>query len=187
MQKIGQSDAEIHRALLQFVFYTLDRIRRYRLSREGKAKADKNRREVEEFYLKNTHQQRQEAAQVGSKIHISAFTLCQLQTRREEKTRGRKQKILEEADPERQRKLEKLEAKRENKQKLPKNATTTGINIARRAMLSYSYISRHKAQLLKLNLLKFLAQFLAVYATNIYTAATNVIFVNRIVDLFNYE
>lgn len=42
----------------------LDKVHRYRLSREGKNKADKKRQSVEENFLKTTHLQRQEAAQV---------------------------------------------------------------------------------------------------------------------------
>ncbi|KAI6240149.1 Coiled-coil domain-containing protein 47 [Aphelenchoides fujianensis] len=100
----SEQDHELQQTLLQFMFHTIERIRRYRLSREGKAKADKKRRAVEESFLKNTHQQRQEAAQA----------------RREEKTRERKQRLLEEEDPEKQRRLQKIEAKKESKFKQPK-------------------------------------------------------------------
>ncbi|KAI6171349.1 Coiled-coil domain-containing protein 47 [Aphelenchoides bicaudatus] len=100
----SEQTAETEQLLLQFVFHIVDRIRRYKLSREGKQKADKNRRQMEESFLKNTHQQRQEAAQA----------------RREEKTRERKAKILEEEDPDKQRKLQKIEAKKESKFKQPK-------------------------------------------------------------------
>lgn len=97
----SEQSAEIEQILLQFVFHTVDRIRRYKLTREGKQKADKNRRMVEESFLKNTHMQRQEAAQA----------------RREEKTRERKAKILEENDPDKAIKLERMEAKKNNKLK----------------------------------------------------------------------
>ncbi|KAL3116086.1 hypothetical protein niasHT_007386 [Heterodera trifolii] len=90
--------------LLNFTFFMLDKVRRYRLSKEGKAKADKKRQNVQENFLKLTHQQRQEAAQ----------------TRREEKTRERKQRVIEEEDPDRQKRLERLEQKRDAKQKQPK-------------------------------------------------------------------
>lgn len=53
-------------------------------------KADKKRQNVHEVFMKTTHQARQEAAQA----------------RKEEKTRERKQRLLEEEDPEKQRKLE---------------------------------------------------------------------------------
>lgn len=57
---------------------------------QGKLKADRNRSRVEENFLKQTHAQRQEAAQ----------------TRREEKKRAEKERIMNEEDPERQRRLE---------------------------------------------------------------------------------
>lgn len=57
---------------------------------QGKQKADRNRARVEENFLKQTHAQRQEAAQ----------------TRREEKKRAEKERIMNEEDPERQRRLE---------------------------------------------------------------------------------
>ncbi|CAD5221494.1 unnamed protein product [Bursaphelenchus xylophilus] len=98
------ADEETERIVLQFTFIMIDKIRKYRLSREGKLKADKKRRSVEEAYLKNTHQQRQEAAQA----------------RREERSRERKEKLLQEEDPDKQRKLQKLEDKKNNKLKLPK-------------------------------------------------------------------
>jgi len=94
----------IHELLLNFTFFMLEKVRRYRLSREGKMKADKKRQSVEENFLKVTHQQRQEAAM----------------TRREEKTRERKQRVMEEEDPEKQRRLERIEHKRDAKLKQPK-------------------------------------------------------------------
>lgn len=69
---------EINAALLNFVFYLLEKIRRYRLSKEGKNKADKKRQSVEETFLKTTHLQRQEAAQA----------------RREEKAKTEKQRMF---------------------------------------------------------------------------------------------
>lgn len=60
------------------------------LCAQGKQKADRNRARVEENFLKQTHAQRQEAAQ----------------TRREEKKRAEKERIMNEEDPERQRRLE---------------------------------------------------------------------------------
>jgi hypothetical protein len=67
----SEQTSENEQILLQFMFHTIDRIRRHRLSREGKAKAEKNRRAIEESFLKNTHQQRQEAAQVI--MHLNNF------------------------------------------------------------------------------------------------------------------
>uniref|UniRef100_A0A8R1U089 PAT complex subunit CCDC47 n=2 Tax=Onchocerca TaxID=6281 RepID=A0A8R1U089_ONCVO len=101
--KMSNDMAEID-ALLRMVFHCFEKIRRYRLSREGKLKADKKRQSVQEVFLKTTHQARQEAAQA----------------RREEKTRERKQRLLEEEDPEKQRRLEKLEQKRDMKMRQPK-------------------------------------------------------------------
>ncbi|VDO92504.1 unnamed protein product [Soboliphyme baturini] len=77
--------------LLLLVFYVVEKVRRFRLTRD-------------ESFLKTTHAQRQEAAQI----------------RREERARERKEKLLAEEDPERQRKLEKLELKREMKKKQPR-------------------------------------------------------------------
>jgi hypothetical protein len=55
---------EAQSLLLNFTFHLLEKVRRYRLSREAKSKADKKRASVEEQFLKLTHNQRQEAAQV---------------------------------------------------------------------------------------------------------------------------
>uniref|UniRef100_A0A915P3A5 PAT complex subunit CCDC47 n=1 Tax=Meloidogyne floridensis TaxID=298350 RepID=A0A915P3A5_9BILA len=97
-------DTSIDELLLNFTFYILERVKNYRLSKEGKIRADRKRQNAQENFLKMTHQQRQEAAQI----------------RREEKTRERKQKVMEEEDPDRQRRLEKLEQKRDAKAKQPR-------------------------------------------------------------------
>ena len=57
---------------------------------QGKVKAEKNRQKVEEQFLKASHAQRQEAAQ----------------QRREDKRRAEKERIMNEEDPEKQRKWE---------------------------------------------------------------------------------
>lgn len=117
--RVKVEEIEGVKPLLQLVFYMVDKVKRFRLSREvcsdilfvirfllrfafsslianklvfhqGKMKADKNRLKVEEAFLKTTHVQRQEAAQ----------------QRREEKRRAEKEKILNEDDPEKQRKWE---------------------------------------------------------------------------------
>ena len=114
---------------MQMVFHCVDKVRRIRLSREvrkwpkllgqksspslsvdccrrhlrvhhkssiylsplqGKIKAEKNRQKVEEQFLKASHAQRQEAAQ----------------QRREDKRRAEKERIMNEEDPEKQRKWE---------------------------------------------------------------------------------
>uniref|UniRef100_A0A183GGM5 PAT complex subunit CCDC47 n=1 Tax=Heligmosomoides polygyrus TaxID=6339 RepID=A0A183GGM5_HELPZ len=85
-------DKDAQAELLHLMFYVVDKVRKFRMSKEAKQKADKRRREVEEAFIKTTHQLRQEAAQA----------------RREEKTRERKQRLLEEEDPEKQRRLEAI-------------------------------------------------------------------------------
>uniref|UniRef100_A0A8D3DNX5 PAT complex subunit CCDC47 n=1 Tax=Scophthalmus maximus TaxID=52904 RepID=A0A8D3DNX5_SCOMX len=78
---------------------SFDKVKKLRLNREGKQKADRNRARVEENFLKQTHAQRQEAAQ----------------TRREEKKRAEKERIMNEEDPERQRRLEEAAQRRDQK------------------------------------------------------------------------
>jgi len=90
--------------LLPFVFHTIDRIKKIRLSKEGKAKADKNRAKVEEAFMKQTHAARAEA----------------LAAKKEEQRRLEKERILQEDDPEKQRRWEEKEQKREKKRKQPK-------------------------------------------------------------------
>ncbi|XP_032241135.1 PAT complex subunit CCDC47 isoform X2 [Nematostella vectensis] len=89
-------------SMMKLVLHCIDRVRKFRLGKEARAKADKNRRELEENLLKQTHLQRQEAAQL----------------RREEKRRADKERMMAEDDPDRQRRLEervnKAEAKRRN-------------------------------------------------------------------------
>ncbi|KRX72431.1 Coiled-coil domain-containing protein 47 [Trichinella sp. T6] len=99
-----EEDVSSLQPLMIFIFHVLEKVRRFRLTREGKQKADKNRQYVEESFLKTTHAQRQEAAQ----------------QRREERARERKERLMAEEDPERQRKLEKQELKRELKKKQPR-------------------------------------------------------------------
>lgn len=89
---------------MQMVFYIIDKLRKIRLTKEGKTKSDKNRQRVEESFLKATHFQRQEAAQL----------------KREERKRLEKEKILAEDDPEKQRRWEEREYKKEIKRKAPK-------------------------------------------------------------------
>lgn len=57
---------------------------------QAKQKAEKNRQKAEEEYERLTHSQRQEAAQL----------------RREEKRRAEKERLLNEEDPDKARKLE---------------------------------------------------------------------------------
>nr|CAG4636294.1 EOG090X08PA [Eubosmina coregoni]SVE69887.1 EOG090X08PA [Eubosmina coregoni] len=105
--KNGKSISEVvesTRPALQLAFYCTDRVKRFRLSKEGRARADKNRMKVEEAFLKSTHLARAEAAAA----------------RREEKRRQEKEKILAEDDPEKQRKWEEKENKRLAKKRQPK-------------------------------------------------------------------
>lgn len=90
--------------LLQLVFYSIEKVKRFHLSKEAKQKAEKNRQRVEEAFLKTTHAQRQEAAQA----------------RREEKRRAEKERMMNEEDPEKQRKWEEREHRRELKKKAPR-------------------------------------------------------------------
>lgn len=92
------------RPAIMLTFYCMERVKRFRLSKESKMKADKNRQKVEEAFLKSTHVARAEAAAA----------------RREEKRRLEKEKILQDDDPEKQRKWEEKEAKRMAKKRMPK-------------------------------------------------------------------
>ncbi len=98
------NEIEKMKPLLQLVFYSIEKVKRFRLSREGKLKAERNRQRVEEMFLKTTHAQRQEVAQM----------------KREERKRAEKEKILNEEDPDKQRKWEEKEYRRELKKKAPK-------------------------------------------------------------------
>jgi len=95
---------EAFRSLFQLIFHCIEKVKRLKLSKEAKQKAEKNRLKVEEAFLKTTHQQRAEAAQ----------------QRREEKRRAEKERILSEDDPDKQRKWEEREHRRELKRKAPK-------------------------------------------------------------------
>ncbi|XP_011297516.1 coiled-coil domain-containing protein 47 [Fopius arisanus] len=92
------------RQLLQLSFYLLDKLRRFKLSKEGKGKSDKNRLRVEEAFLKSTHAARAEAAA----------------QKREEKRRAEKERILQEEDPDKQRRWEEKEQKRLAKKRAPR-------------------------------------------------------------------
>lgn len=90
--------------LMQLVFYCIDKVRRFRLSREGKAKADQCRQKVQEQLERAAHNQRSEAAQ----------------QRKEDKKRAEKERIMKEDDPEKQRRLEEKSIKKEKKKGGPK-------------------------------------------------------------------
>jgi len=97
-------DVESMEPLMKMVFYCMEKVKRIRLSREAKLKTCKKRQAVEESYQKATHQQRQEAAQ----------------TRREEKKRIEKEKMMNDEDPDKQRKWEDRENRRDMKKKQAK-------------------------------------------------------------------
>ncbi|XP_013384671.1 coiled-coil domain-containing protein 47 [Lingula anatina] len=97
-------DMDGMKELLQLVIHCIDKVKRIKLTKEAKMKAEKNRQRMHESYLKQTHSQRQEAAQL----------------RREEKRRTEKERIMNEEDPDKQRKLEERENRREMKRKQPK-------------------------------------------------------------------
>lgn len=78
---------------------------RYRLGRDAKIKSDKARQKVSMTYLKQTHLQRQEAAQL----------------KKEEKNRAMKDRIMNEENPEKQKKLEEQQHRRDLKKKEKKN------------------------------------------------------------------
>ena len=92
------------RPLMLLVFYFVDKIRRYRLSREAKNKADKNRSKVAENFWKSIHAARAERAA----------------EERERKRRELKERIREMEDPDKQRKMEDRENRREKKRNAPK-------------------------------------------------------------------
>lgn len=71
---------------------------------QGKAKTDKNRMRVEEAFLKSTHVARAEAAA----------------QRKEDRRRAEKERILQEEDPDKQRKWEEKEQKRLAKKRTPR-------------------------------------------------------------------
>merc|ERR1712234_11209 len=90
--------------MMQLVFYCLDKVKRYKLSREAKVKADKNRTRVAENHWKSIHAVKAEKAA----------------EEREKKRREQKEKIKEERDPEKQRKMEERENRRDKKKAQPK-------------------------------------------------------------------
>lgn len=90
--------------LFQFIFYTIDKVRRIRLGKESKAKSERNRQRSYEAKMKALHSQRQEAAQ----------------SRREERVRANKERIMAEEDPDKARKLEEREQRKEKAKRMPK-------------------------------------------------------------------
>ena len=60
--KTMEEAIEETKPLMQLVFYCLDKVKRYKLSREAKAKADKNRSRVAENHWKSIHAVKAEKA-----------------------------------------------------------------------------------------------------------------------------
>ncbi|KAM8716261.1 hypothetical protein ACLKA7_003185 [Drosophila subpalustris] len=98
------AEMETIKPLLLLIFYLMERLKTYRMSKEAKTKADKNRLRVEEEFLKSTHAARAEAAA----------------QRREDKRKQEKERVLAEEDPEKQRRWELKEQKRQAKKNAPK-------------------------------------------------------------------
>ncbi|BFF96127.1 coiled-coil domain-containing protein 47 [Drosophila madeirensis] len=98
------AEMETIKPLLLLIFYLMERLKTYRMSKEGKSKSDKNRQRVEEEFLKSTHAARAEAAA----------------QRREDKRKQEKERILADEDPEKQRRWEAKEQKRQAKKNAPK-------------------------------------------------------------------
>lgn len=84
---------------IRFALNLLDRLRRFKLAKDSKQKSDKNRQKIAEILQKTAFSQRQERAQL----------------KKEELRRLEKERILNEDDPEKQRRWEQKEAKRELK------------------------------------------------------------------------
>lgn len=99
-----QSGIEDTKSMLHLVFYCLDKVKRYKLSREAKTKAEKNRTRVAENHWRSIHAAKAEKAA----------------EERERKRREIKERIKEIEDPEKQRKMEEKENKREKKKMQPK-------------------------------------------------------------------
>merc|ERR1712018_706244 len=90
--------------LMLLVLYFIDKIKRFRLSSEAKSKADKNRTKVQEAFWKSIHAAKAERAA----------------EERERKRRELKERIREIEDPDKQRKMEERELRRERKKAAPK-------------------------------------------------------------------
>lgn len=97
-------DMELMQPALQLALYLIEKVPRIRLSKEAKAKAVKKRKAIAEQFMKLSHKQRQEAVML----------------RKEEKRRADKDRIMNEEDPEKQKRLEEKEIKREKKRNLSK-------------------------------------------------------------------
>lgn len=98
-------DMENMHPALQLTMYLIDKVPRIRhVSKDAKLKAVKRRKDISEQFMKLTHKQRQEAAML----------------RKEEKRRAEKEKIMNESDPEKQKRLEEKQTKIDKRKNLSK-------------------------------------------------------------------
>ncbi|XP_072179152.1 PAT complex subunit CCDC47-like [Diadema setosum] len=103
--RCSKSDIEDMLPMMKMVIYLVDKIKRYRLSKEGKMKAERSRAKVAESFVKLAHAQRQELAQ----------------QRREDKRRAEKDRLLNEEDPDKARRLEDKQYKKEMRKRMNPN------------------------------------------------------------------
>jgi len=103
-KKSIEDSVEDLKPLMLLVLYFIDKIKRFRLSREAKNKADKNRTKVQEAFWKSIHAAKAERAA----------------EERERKRRELKERIKEIEDPDKQRKMEEREIRRDRKKAAPK-------------------------------------------------------------------
>jgi len=99
-----QAGLEETQPLLHLVFYCIDKVKKYKLSREAKSKSDKNRSKVAENHWRSIHAAKAEKAA----------------EERERKRREVKERIKEIEDPDKQRKMEERENRKEKKKNAPK-------------------------------------------------------------------
>ena len=92
-------NAEERSDFILFALSLIDRLRRFKLARDSKQKSDKNRQKITDYIQKAALSSRQEAAAA----------------KKEELRRLEKERIYNEDDPEKQRRWERKEAKREQK------------------------------------------------------------------------
>merc|ERR1719384_1343240 len=103
-KKTIDDSVETMKPLMLLVLYFIDKVKRFRLTREAKSKAEKNRSKVAEAFWKSIHAAKAERAQ----------------EERERKRRELKERIREIEDPDRQRKMEERELRWERKKGGPK-------------------------------------------------------------------
>lgn len=103
-KKSIEDSVEAMKPLMLLVLYFIDKVKRFRLSREAKNKAERNRSKVAEAFWKSIHAAKAERAQ----------------EERERKRRELKERIREIEDPDKQRKMEERELRRERKKAGPK-------------------------------------------------------------------